>query len=262
MSGHAYFGENVTKIKHISFCQNGEMKKIKRVWYYHNGVYRQVWTGASTVSYYDGDTLLGTEEVDEGDSILHPQTIDTTKTGYTLYGWKASASDTTRLDEMLATGEPISVYAYYVPNTLDVLVASFGNWSYDSGGWHMPYSVSVRNAKYITGGTDAFVSAPWSTRESSTSFYLALNEYQSANVTVQGKYCPNDTGNLNVGQTYFDGDGLSSWNLSGSTASKAYSNVKTGNHSIRVVAIAYGDYWQAVAGGVTRIRLINPTPWE
>ena len=260
MSGHAYFGTGVDKIKHISFYHNGEMKKIKRVWQYHNGVYRQVWTGASTVSYYDGNTLIGTEEIDEGNDALRPQHIDTTKAGYTLYGWKAHPNDTSRLEQLIADGEPISLYAYYVPNTLSVLSASFGNWYHDSGGWHIDYTRSVNN-NYLSGVTDVGVDSSWNQRDASVGFYLALNEYQNATVVVLAKYCPADSGGLSAGYASFDGNTWSSWNPAGTNSSNTYSNVRTGNHSLYVRSISYDAYWQTNVVGVTSIVLSNPIAW-
>lgn len=190
--------------------------------------------------------------------VLHPS-IPTAKAGYTFVGWALTPGGA-KLTSLLATEITITLYALYVPNTLDILVGSFGGWSYDTAGWHISYSRTI-NSNYINGATDAYIQKEWSSGSATASFNLALNEYQNAEVIVQAKYCPNDTGNLSVGTARFDNNELNAWNLSGSTYTKTYSNVAAGNHSLNIYTISYDYYSQANVVGVTKITLSNPTPW-
>ena len=247
MSGHAYFGEDVTKVKHISFYHNGEMKKIKRVWQYHNGVYRQVWTGASTVSYYDGNTLLGTEEVDEGNDVLRPQTIDTTKTGYTLYGWKASPDDSARLEQLLADGEPINLYAYYVPNT--IVVAS-GTVSGSMG--YTNYTENSKNAFYVAGGLGVTANRFYSAgdAEARANFTLNLNEYRQGTIEYW----------------YYTGLGTDQEGWFDNVMVRQTQNTKlvttNGEHTLyaRGHCVA-NDSWTSTTLGVVSITLSDPIEW-
>ncbi len=248
MSGHAYFGEGANKIKHISFYHNGEMKKIKRVWQYHNGVYRQVWTGASTVNYYDGDTLLGTEEIDENEDVLRPTTIDTSKAGYTLYGWKASPDAKSRIERLVADGEAISLYAYYVPNTLVIAsgtINSYGWCIYTAGVWDANYIngsafASAGRAGYYVGGGEAVASG---------SFYIALNEYQKASISYR---CA--SGNGEDISYQFDGINRNSGD---------YTTIVTrsGSHSMYTRGVTSYDSWTSSMVGITNITLSNPIAW-
>lgn len=241
MSGHAYFGQNLTKIRHAYVFDNGEYKKLRKAWYYDNGEFKQVWSGASVVSYYDGNTLLGVEEVDEGESVLHPS-FSTSKEGYTLVAWK-DAYYGDPMDELLATGEPMSVYAMYVPNTITAVTDG-----------------TIVNSDYVTGGVYAYVRAFWSTQESSTSFNLKKGYYETATCTVRAGFNNNSTGNLQVGAGYIDGNIINAWQTGGSEAYKTV-ELDSGGHSLLVRAISYEDYNQAGDIKVTSLVLSNPTPW-
>lgn len=256
MSGHAYFGANKDKIRHISLYKDGEFKKIRNAYLYKDGIYQRVWTGASIVTYYDGENIMGVEDVDEGADALHPP-FSTAKEGYTLYGWKLAPNDKSRVEQKLGTGEPFSLYAYYVPNTLTVLTGSLSDWYY----YHnINYSRTI-NPDYISGTTFLKLSREWSSEERNVSFYLALNEYQNADVSLQAKYMPNDTGNLSVGNAKFDGQQWSSWNTSGTVNGHTFTGVKGGNHSVYLYVISYNYYDQVNAVGVTNITLKNPIAW-
>lgn len=68
MAGHSAFGTNLDGIKHVALGNTA----IKKIGFFSNNVMDVVWSGASLVSYYDGATLLGQREVDEGQDVLRP----------------------------------------------------------------------------------------------------------------------------------------------------------------------------------------------
>lgn len=247
MSGHAYFGVNKEKIRHISLYKNGEYEKIRNVYLYKDGIYQRVWTGASIVTYYDGEDIMGVEEVDEGEDALHPS-FSTAKAGYTLYGWKLAPDDQSRVEQKLGTGEPFSLYAYYVPNTLVILSCNIVQAL-----WCSRTEIS-RNTNYISGKPYADVGmamyghnyGAWA--ENSGSCYVALNEYQNA--TVAWKFA---TGNGDFHSAKINGA-----NVSGSGS---FNLMASGNISFYAKGYAPAESWVSSICGATQITLSNPTPW-
>lgn len=242
MSGHAYFGVGEAKIKHVSFCHNGEMKKIRKAWLYKNGVYTQVWSGASVVSYYDGNTLIGIEEVDEGEDVLHPS-LSTAKENYTLVGWKQAVYGDKVL-ELNATGEPMVLYAMYLPNTYN----------------------AVSDSTYVTGGTSTSASATpfyqggWDLG-SSTSFVLNMREYQNNSVTVvqQNIYSGHLDDDQPWGYGQLDGSDVAK------NSSRTFTNIANGTHVLRTIGHTANEAearnTQTLRCYVASIVLSNPTPW-
>lgn len=249
MSGHAYSGENLSKIRHAYVRNNGEFKKLRKAWYYKNGEFKQVWSGASEVSYYDGDTLLGVEEVDEGESVLHPD-IDTSKTGYTLVAWK-DAKYGDELDELLATGEPMRVYAMYLPNS--ILVAKSYRYNTDT------VKVDVWNSDYMSGSAYVQAVSYGASITNNASFAINLGKYQNSSVKIwsywymvdadgYGHDDPNSPISVD-GVSRRTGDILT--NISGSHTMSAHAFPNWGN----------GERFVRMNGGLAEVTLSNPTPW-
>lgn len=97
-----YFGNQ--KLNRLYFGN----QKIKAVYF---GT-QKVWSGASLVTYYNGSTLLGTVEIDEGNTVLEPS-YHPRKTNKFLIGWNTNPSATEPLEELVADGEPITLYAIF-----------------------------------------------------------------------------------------------------------------------------------------------------
>ena len=248
MSGHAYFGVNKEKIRHISLYKNGEYEKIRNVYLYKNGVYQRVWTGASIVTYYDGENVMGVEDVDEGADALHPA-FSTTKQGYTLYGWKLAPTDKSRVEQKLGTGEPFSLYAYYVPNTIVIASGTLTN----SMGW-CSYALGVWNANYINGSAYAVAGragyiAGGGSVEANASFYIGLNEYQKASI---GYRCMGGNGDNHSWK--FDGNNRDEGNYTALVT-------KSGSHSMYTRGTTGNDSWTSSLIGITNITLSNPEAW-
>lgn len=249
MSGHAYSGENLNKIRHAYARDNGEFKKLRKAWYYTNGEFKQVWSGASEVSYYDGDTLLGVEEVDEGESVLHPS-IDTSKEGYTLVAWK-DAKFGDELDELLATGEPMSVYAMYLPNS--IVVAKSYRYSWNT------VNVDIWNTEYMSGSPYVESVSYGGSETRYASFNINLGKYQNSRVTIWAYwYCVDDQG-------YGHDDPNSTIKVDGvdRRTGDVLTNI-SGTHQMSAHAFpnwGIGERFVRMNGGLANVTLSNPTPW-
>lgn len=210
----------------------------------------KVWSGASLVSYYDGATLMGTEEVEEGEDVLHPS-FSTAKSGYTLYGWRLSSGDNSRIESLTATGEPMTLYAFYLPNSMTIASG------YISGN---SFVQSVWNTEYLSGQSGLATYATWNNRTVYGSFSLNKGKYGTASVTVSDYFENKGTGALGVGEARFDGTVIGTPIEGGSGHSKTFT-VNAGSHSLSLYVISYGDYTQSGVMGVTNITLTNPQAW-
>ena len=153
-------------------------QKVKK--WIHNGV--KVWSGATVVYYYSGSTLLGTVEVDEGNDVLRPSGISTAKSGYTMIGWATSNSESSIVTSLKASGETMTLYAIYLPNSYTAVSAS-----HSLGGGS---SISLQDTKYISGSifcsaglNDSYVSP--GTKTASASWTVNLNRNRSVTITAQ-----------------------------------------------------------------------------
>lgn len=247
MSGHAYSGEDLNKIRHAYVFHNGEFKKLRKAWYFKNGEFHQVWSGASEVSYYDGNTLLGVEEVDEGEDVLHPS-LDTSKTGYTLVGWK-DAYYGDQVTELTATGEPMALYAMYLPNTLTV---ASGYFQWDGYGAMVTYYNTRWDSEYLSGSPCANAEQWYREGSFNASAIFTLNKkfYQTATARVGNEV------RASSGSGKFDGINISR----GTSITRTINN---GTHTL--YAEGYGGEgtgtWYISRTGVLSIELSNPTPW-
>jgi hypothetical protein len=216
-------------------------KGTTKVKYIYKGT-DKVWSGASIVSYYDGETLLGTQEIDEGVDVLRPN-ITTAKEGYTLYGWGLTSDATERVESLVASGEPMTLYAIYTANSVTAV----------SNG-------SIINSDYVTGSVYTSVSAFWSTKSSTTYFQLLKRRYQTASCTVRSGFNNNSTGNLQVGKGSIDGIIIGDWQTGGSEAYRTV-QLNDGTHSLSVSCTSYEDYTQSGDIKVTSLVLSNPIAW-
>ena len=251
MSAHGYFSIDKDKIKHMSFFKNGSHNRIRNGWVYKNGVYMHVWSGASVVSYYDNETLLGTEEVDEGEDVLHPS-FSTSKEGYTLVGWSTEPNDLNKkVTTLVASGEEMTLYALYVPNTIVVCVSSKTGTK--------TASTTVWNSRYMSGSAYVIQESPGPSLINTANFGITLHEYQNSSVRLwtywymvdeQG-YGHDEGGSMKIDSTTrYNGNVLS--NLSGVHQMSVHAFPNWGTCERYVCAF----------GGLANVTLSNPKAWE
>lgn len=243
----ARFGSGLRKIRKGLFSTG--LTKVKAGYMYVSGAWNKVWSFGSEVSYYDGDTLIGKEDVDEGHSVLHPSLTIPQKENYTFVGW-ANTSDGEPLDELLATGDPMNVYAIYLPNTLTVFSGDRVNGT---------YTISVKDTKYVNGGFIAVAAraayiAGTGPADGSASFSITLNGYQQASVSGRSGSYGNygDTTDMHGyydGTEYTDSNFNRTHNVNGSHSLQAHGSVN--NHQSNL----------DIAIWIKTITLSNPTPW-
>lgn len=75
-------------------------------------VYAVYQRNTTTVYYYDGTKLMGSETFYEGNSVLNPSTVSTSKSNYTFVGWSKSDGGTV-LTTLTASGSVMYLYAVY-----------------------------------------------------------------------------------------------------------------------------------------------------
>ena len=91
-------------------------EKVKK--WYNNGVV--VFSAGAEVTYIV-DGVSHVEEVEDGQSCLSPTSFATpTKSNYTFLGWNTDQKATTALTECTMNGEPITLYAIWMANTISV----------------------------------------------------------------------------------------------------------------------------------------------
>lgn len=200
----------------------------------------KVWSGASLVSYYDGATLMGTEEVEEGEDVLHPS-FSTSKSGYTLYGWTTMSGSTERVEALTANGEPMILYAIYIINSLIVV---------DAG--------TILQPQYVSGNCKISQQIKYQNNTWGAGFSLDKKKYQSGTIVAKAGFPNAGTGNLEVGRASLDGVQFVSAEGGGSGSRNIAAN--NGSHSLSLFLISYGDYVQTGNVFVT-ITLTNPIAW-
>lgn len=245
MPGHMYRYQNGAfhKFKKVGFDTN--VKKVKKIGYYKDGVMHQVFTSASAVSYYDGNTLLGIEEVDEGLDVLRPS-IDTSKDGYTLVGWTGYGG-TERFETRVATGEPMSLYALWLPNTLTVLSATL-----IQDGTDPKYTLVSHDSKYISevkyAESSSWYNYAYSNSDTKT-MRVKIGLYQL--MTVQGKAVKNH----NEG-----GGSINGVTSGGNTVTLTFDS----DTDITMYCWdrhEWRETWSHTIAGCTDITLSNPIQW-
>lgn len=233
----------------------------KLKWYFGNTKLKsffhgddKVWTGASPVSYYEDNVLRATIDVDEGTDVLHPN-LSMVKSGYTFVGW-AQTNGGERVETLVATGEPMTLYALFVPNTLVVAQGSMRP-EYNSiyRGWNFIYASGNVNANYVTGSVVSNVASTYQALTNTATFTLNKRYYQTADLQL---LFGND-GEAN-GSCAFDGTHISH-SLSASVDTKTFNNISDGNHTITSAIYATGDIRECTIG-IGTLTLSNPTPWD
>lgn len=213
-------------------------QKVKK--WYHNGV--KVWSGATVVSYYDGLTLIGRLEVDEGADVLHPP-IAVVKSGYTHVGWTYNGS---RVSSLTAQGETMTITAVFVPNSITVASGTFKDWKYAGGSVHHypDYSLTVWNSQYISGSAIASAtSETWNRPQYGYAYFtLNLGDYTKA------------SGSFGVSSSQGGGSGT----IDGSSSMSQ--SLSGGSHTMTAKANKSDDY-TSCAVFITGIVLSNPRPW-
>lgn len=246
----ARYSTLLEKMKKAYIGTGSGMAKLKAGWKWENGQYVKVWSGATVVSYYDGETLMGTEEVDEGEDVLHPS-FSTSKKGYTLYGWSADGEN--RDTELVAQGDTMTLYALYVPNSIVVCVSA------ESGS---SATVSTWNTKYMSGAAFVIQESPGPSLTNTANFGITLHEYQNSTITLW-------THDYTIDEQGYGHDYTGSMGIDGSDTSQYHNgNVLynwSGNHTMRVHAFpnwGIGERFERVSGGLANVTLSNPIAWE
>lgn len=217
----------------------------KKVKYVYQGASKEYSSG-SIVSYYDENTLLGTEEVEEGLDVLHPD-IDTSKTGYTLVGWGTSTDLSSMVRTMTATGDDITLYALYLPNSLLVATGSVTN----SAG-HTSYSGDSLSAAYISGALGCTAEragyiAGAGSCSASAIFTVKLGMYKKATIS------------WNVATGMGDNQWFSVDGIDTSSGSKVVT--VDGSHTLQTGGSTPGNSWNSCTIGITNITLSEPKEW-
>ncbi|MDD6881773.1 MAG: hypothetical protein PUE18_09405 [Firmicutes bacterium] len=233
---------NGTNLKKMTY--NGQ--KVKK--WIHNGV--KVWSGATVVYYYHGSTHLGTKEVDEGEDVLRPSGISTAISGYTMIGWATSNSESSIVTSLKASGEAMTLYAIYLPNSYTAVSASHS--------LGLGSSISKQDTKYISGSlfcssglNDGYVSP--GTTSASASWTINLNRYRSVTITAQTY--ESSYGSHSYSLTW---DGSAVTQDSNAVTTRTYSS--NGTHTFVSTATMYNGYC-AIGLGITSAVFSNPKPW-
>lgn len=192
----------------------------------------KLYSSGSAVSYYDGATLIGTLDVDEGLDVLHPD-LPLSKDGYTLVGWQYNGE---RAETLAANGDNMALYAVYLPNTLVV---------YQEG--------SIHDTNYTSGSYSASAVSNYGD-QSSASFNIDFKDYQSGSVTWRA------TRNSNgFGQVTFNGYDYTIYNGTTSVDNIVRPAINGGN---TLTAITYSDgRYSTTYAYIKNITLSNPRAW-
>lgn len=238
----ARFSTGLSKIKKGLFSTG--LTKIKAGYMYESGEWNKVWSFGSEISYYDDDTLIGKEDVDVGRDVLHPSLTMPTKENYTFCGWTLENGTYDKVTELVATEQPMTLYAMYLPNSISAL----GNARYISGSTY----TSEAHTPYMEGGQPL---------DSSVSFTLNMHEYQNNSVVVvcQALYA----GGIDNDQPWGYGM-LDSYEIP-KNSSRNYSNIANGTHTVRTVGHTANEsdarLTQELRCYVSSLVLSNPVAW-
>lgn len=198
----------------------------------------------AVISYYDDSTLLGTQKVPNGKDVLHPSITMPSKENYTFCGWTTENGSYNKETTLVSTGEPMSLYAMYLPNSLNV----------------------VGNSRYISGSTytsDSHTPAYEGEQslDSSTSFTLNMQEYQNNSVTVvcQAIYSGHIDNDQPSGNGKFDSSNVPK------NGSSTFTNIANGTHIVKTEGHTANEgearNTQELRCYVSSLVLSNPISW-
>lgn len=241
------------KIKKAYVGTGSGMDKLKAGWKWENGQYVKIWSGATVVSYYDGETLLGTEDVDEGEDVLHPS-FSTTKENYTLYGWTTEPESFTREESLTAQGDTMTLYAIYLPNVYTVLT---GVGSYQSPNFE--YTITFIDSNYcggrfIANAIRAAYIAGGGYQEDNSTFSVTLNGYGKAKIGYTSFV-------YGYGSTSNETCRLDGIDVTSSSGTKT--TTSSGSHSLHAHGnVAAGSNYLNTGVYISSIVLSEPIAWE
>ena len=203
--------------------------------------------GGAKITYYDNTTELGYEYVASGQDVLHPSITMPTKSGKTFIGWSTTTSENNWVGTLTANGQPMNLYAIYVPNALTVASGSVTDphglgWASYSGTYNSKYisgsiGCTADRAGYYIGAGDATASA---------SFSIIFNEYQNATLS------------------WAIGEGAGSshdWIFDGVSTSGGSKSTTSSVHSMSTSGHCSGSDSTSTSIGITSITLSNPRAW-
>jgi len=235
----------LTKLRKAFVGTGTGYNKLKAGYVYENGTYVKVWSGATKVYYYDGNTLLGMEEVAEGEDVLHPS-VSTSKEGYTLYGWTNENGSEERVTTLKASGEEMTLYALYTSNTpITIATGSITGAAYEPN-----YTPGTKNTNYITGDIGDKVSLYYNVGTNTKTFAFTLNKKRYGKAQVV--FCKGTQGN---GVSKLDNQTFSN--------NSVFENIASGTHTFTLtIENDYASTWAINASGIKSLVLSEPIAWE
>lgn len=197
---------------------------------------KQVYSSGSLVT-YNVDGTVYTEEVEEGSDVLHPTSFTPSKTNYTFYGWTQTSGSTQREESLVATGDPMTLYAIFL--LTEVTFAYTGYIQSFAAKKGVTYQLKVWGAQGGSASSSVYVSGKGNYDVSGTG---ANGGYAVGNKAVTA----NTTWYVGVG-----GMGASNYKDSGAiTANGGYNGGGSGKNT-------GGENRGAGGGGATHIGLSN-----
>lgn len=220
------------KYKHMEYIQNGVSYRVKK--WINDGI--TILKSGCVVSYYNGTSLIGSREYDEGTDVLRPG-FSPTKSGYTFVGWSKTKNGT-RVTSLTASGESMTLYAVFAINSLNVASGHLENgptWIIDS-----------IDSAYVTGDLIHVNESYGESSEKTTYFTVTKGIYSTAKITFGGASADN--------VLTFRMDGVDR------VADTAYT-ISAGRHSI-YSHVFPNDHYERKLIGVKSLILSNPTKWQ
>lgn len=202
----------------------------------HDGV--KVFSSGTVVSYYNGSSLIGTKEYNEGADVLKPG-YSPTKSGYTFIGWSTSKNGS-RLETLTAGSEPITLYAVFAINSLTAVeghLAAGPTWVIDSS-----------NPAIVSGTIVHSNESYGDSSENTTYFTVNKGVYSTAKIVFGG--------------IDWNGDSVLLFKLDGvnCVADTEYT-ISGGQHSV-YTHVFPNDHYERKLVGIKSLVLSNPTKWQ
>lgn len=202
----------------------------------------------SVVSYYNDSTLIAKRKFKKGEDVLRPSEVSPTLSGYTFVGWRSTPDAITRYETLEATGKAMTLYAYFLPNSLRIVSAE-KLWVDNNPKW-VEY---FKDAQYYTGSIfneSSIWYRPGDYFEGWATGTLKLGYYQRATFYTQawGGWGDDQEGSVQMP------NGTLIWNESSGSC--------TVGGTVTLHTQGYGGSWYgAEAIGISNITLSNPRAW-